>query len=179
MTRMAEGDLHARANIQGNHEVAVIAKRFDHMAALIENRVAEMESYQNKYEAFVPSKPFYLLRKNGIRGALSGDGKDFIASVLTINTYDEYETDNLYEKGFCAYNAYLSKQIPVIHTYGGVVNKIFCYGENVVFTKEVQQHAVECAIAVLERLKETEEVFLQESQKKNSVLVSLVCPRDG
>lgn len=159
MTRMAEGDLHARANIQGNHEVAVIAKRFDHMAALIENRVAEMESYQNKYEAFVPSKPFYLLRKNGIRGALSGDGKDFIASVLTINTYDEYETDNLYEKGFCAYNAYLSKQIPVIHTYGGVVNKIFRYGENVVFTKEVQQHAVECAIAVLERLKETEEVF--------------------
>lgn len=159
MTQMAEGDLHARANIQGNHEVAVIAKRFDHMAALIENRVAEMESYQNKYEAFVPSKPFYLLRKNGIRGAMSGDGKDFTATVLTINTSDKYDNHTLYHKGFSTYNVYLNKQIPVIHTYGGVVNKIFRYGENVIFTKEVQQNAVECAIAVLDRLKETQEVF--------------------
>lgn len=159
MTKMAEGDLHARANIKGNHEVAVIAKRFDLMAALIENRVAEMESYQNKYEAFVPSKPFFLLRKNGIRGALSGDGKDFTASVLTINTSDKYDNDNIYHKGFSAFNAYLDKQIPVIHTYGGFVNKIFRYGENVIFTKEVQQNTIECAIGVLERLKETEEVF--------------------
>lgn len=159
MTKMAEGDLHARANIKGNHEVAVIAKRFDHMAVLIENRVAEMESYQNKYEAFVPSKPFFLLRKNGIRGALSGDGKDFTASVLTINTSDKYDNDNIYHQGFSAYNGYLDKQIPVIHTYGGFVNKIFRYGENVIFTKEVQQNTLECAIAILERLKETDEAF--------------------
>lgn len=159
MTKMAEGDLHARANIKGNHEVAVIAKRFDHMAALIENRVAEMESYQNKYEAFVPSKPFYLLRKNGIRGALASDGKDFTATVLTINTSDKSDHHTLHHEGFSAYNAYLNQEIPVIHTYGGVVNKIFRYGENVIFTKEVQQNAVECAIAVLERLKGTDEVF--------------------
>lgn len=159
MTKMAEGDLHERANIKGNHEVAVIAKRFDHMAALIENRVAEMESYQNKYEAFVPSKPFYLLRKNGIRGALAGDGKDFTATVLTINTSDKSDHHTLHHEGFSAYNAYLNQEILVIHTYGGVVNKIFRYGENVIFTKEVQQNAVECAIAVLERLKGTDEVF--------------------
>lgn len=159
MTKMAEGDLHERANIKGNHEVAVIAKRFDHMAALIENRVAEMESYQNKYEAFVPSKPFYLLRKNGIRGALVGDGKDFTATVLTINTSDKSDHHTLHHEGFSAYNAYLNQEILVIHTYGGVVNKIFRYGENVIFTKEVQQNAVECAIAVLERLKGTDEVF--------------------
>lgn len=159
MTKMAEGDLHERANIKGNHEVAVIAKRFDHMAALIENRVAEMESYQNKYEAFVPSKPFYLLRKNGIRGALAGDGKDFTATVLTINTSDKSDHHTLHHEGFSAYNAYLNQEILVIHTYGGVVNKIFRCGENVIFTKEVQQNAVECAIAVLERLKGTDEVF--------------------
>lgn len=144
MTKMAEGDLHERANIKGNHEVAVIAKRFDHMAALIENRVAEIESYQNKYEAFVPSKPFYLLRKNGIRGALVGDGKDFTATVLTINTSDKSDHHTLHHEGFSAYNAYLNQEILVIHTYGGVVNKIFRYGENVIFTKEVQQNAVEC-----------------------------------
>lgn len=160
MTRMAEGDLHARANIQGNHEIAVIAKKFDHMAELIENRVEEMETFQRKYEAFVPSKPFYLLRKNGIRGALAGDGKDFTATVLTINTAKAQSgKSNPYQHGFSVYNKYLSKQIPIIHAYGGVVNKIFRYGEDAIFTKEIQNQAVECAIAVMEKLKDANAEF--------------------
>lgn len=160
MTQMAEGNLKARANIQGNHEIAVIAKRFDHMAELIENRVTEVEAYQNKYEAFVPSKLFYLLRKNGIRGALSGDGKDFTATVLTIHTLHEKNGDsNPYQESFSDYHEYLNKQISVIHTYGGIIHKIFRHGEIAIFTKDTQHNAIECAIAVLEKLKDEDEAF--------------------
>lgn len=67
MTEVAKGNLSFRANILGNNEIAVISNKFDRMAELIENRFDEIETFQNKYEAFVPSKLFYILRKKGIK----------------------------------------------------------------------------------------------------------------
>lgn len=160
MTEVAKGNLSFRANISGNNEIAVISNKFDIMAELIENRFDEIETFQNKYEAFVPSKLFYILRKKGIKEVYAGDGKNFTATVMSVNSlgYKKAVIEK-YDQVFSYSNTYLPKQIPIIHSYGGVIRRIFEGGEETIFTKETQNNVAECAIAIMDKLKYSNEGF--------------------
>ena len=160
MTEAANGNLHSRANIKGNHEIAVIADKFDKMAEVIENRVSEIETFQKKYEAFVPSKLFYILRKNGIKGAFAGDGKNFTATVMAVNSAGYKKAVlNKYDEVFSYSNKYLPKEIPIIHSFGGVVRRIFEGGEETIFTKEAKNNTAECAVELMQKLNDSNEGF--------------------
>ncbi len=160
MTEAANGNVYARANIKGNHEIAVIADEFDKMAEVIENRVSEMEAFQKKYESFVPSKLFYILQKSGIKGVSAGEGKNFNATVMAVNSVG-YKRAVLkkYDEVFSYSNKYLPKEIPIIHSYGGTVRRIFEGGEETVFTKESKNNAAECAVDLMQKLNDTKEGF--------------------
>ncbi len=160
MTDVAKGNLSARANIRGNHEIAVIGGEFDKMAELIENRVCEVEEFQKKYEAFVPSKFFYILKRNGIREAAAGDSGIFTATVMAVNSSGYKDAViRKYDEVFLYSNKYLPKEIPIIHSYGGIIRRIFEGGEETIFINETQNKAAECAIDVIESVKDSGEKF--------------------
>ncbi len=160
MADVARGNLSARANISGNHEIAVIGREFDKMADLIENRVCEVEEFQKKYEAFVPSKFFYILKRNGIKEAAAGDSGIFTATVMAFNSSGYKDAViKKYDEVFLYSNKYLPKEIPIIHSYGGIIRRIFEGGEETIFINGTQNKVAECAIDVIESVKDSGEKF--------------------
>ena len=130
------------------------------MADLIENRVEEIQSFKNKYEAFIPSKLFFILNKKGIKNVDAGEGKNFTATVMAVNSYG-YEKAVIkdYNQIFSYSNTYLPKQIDVIHSYGGVISKIFEGGEETIFTNEVKNNVIKCAVSIMDKLRNSNEGF--------------------
>ena len=120
----------------------------------------DMKAFQKKYESFVPSKLFYILQKSGIKCVSAGEGKNFNATVMAVNSVG-YKRAVLkkYDEVFSYSNKYLPKEIPIIHSYGGTVRRIFEGGEETVFTKESKNNVAECAVDLMQKLNDTKEGF--------------------
>ncbi|MDO4278951.1 MAG: HAMP domain-containing protein [Lachnoclostridium edouardi] len=152
---LTDGQLDARANVKGSSEVAGIAAMFNRIAENAEKQVQHIESFQKKYEAFLPGEIFGLFGKNGIQNIQPGDEKEIQGTVMALGNVEDRKQnpgDTEYGSGyvFAKINKRLECQIPVIKACGGIVCRFTKSGLETIFPQGDRRQALLAAVSAVQ-----------------------------
>ena len=141
---LTDGRLDTRVYVGGNSEIAGIAAAFNRIAENAEGQVHRTESFQKKYEAFLPREIFGLFGKNGIEKIRPGDEKQVQAAVLALGGGENQE------HSFKRRNRRLEYQIPVIKANGGIVFRLTSSGIEAIFPQRERQGILLAAVLAVQ-----------------------------
>lgn len=153
-SRMADGNLSARAGIRGAGEIAGVGRLFDRMAGTLERQAEGTEAFRRKYEAFVPAPLFFFLNRKGIRAVKAGDETELWASILAVGAAGMGEKGEPEGRNpFKDSNRFLAGQIPLIREKGGIIRRLIGRGGESIFPENSQKKALDAAVSVLKAAK--------------------------
>ena len=167
------GRLGVQTTVRGRDEVAEIGRAFNQMSASVEYHVNELNSLNDGYFRFVPSKMFQILRKSSVIDVRLGDQIQGALTILYFNVvdFDKIARGLTGEGMFAQINLLFSNLIPVVNENGGVVDKFVDAGLVAFYTNGSEQ-ALNTAVSVCQTIDLIGELQEQEPERGPGIRIA-------
>ncbi len=120
---LADGIYGQVVHVRGRDEIGEIARVFNRMSLNIQNHVTEINTINDVYHKYVPSRFFQLLRREGVLDARLGDQRQRELTVLDFNMadFDSSIRQMSSEEMFGSINSILQRAIPDVIRSEGII----------------------------------------------------------
>ena len=155
-SRMAEGDLAHRANVQRTDEIGALAATFNDMAGTLEASFGRLEATLTSFERFVPRKFLGVVAPDGIEKIRVGERATRTITILfsDIRGYTSLSEAMSAEQMFELLNDYLARMGNEIDPRGGFIDKYIGDAIMALFDEEHTDEALLACLAMRRSLAE-------------------------
>jgi len=147
---MAGGNLEHRADVDRSDEIGSLATTFNHMAAALAAKIAQIRATLVSFERFVPRKFLEVVAPEGIENIQVGSYTNRPLTILfsDIRGYTSLSERSTNEEMFQLLNEYLPAMGEPIESSGGFIDKYIGDAIMALFDAETTDGAVDAAIGM-------------------------------
>lgn len=156
--QVSEGDFGTEMRVRGHDELSEIMKVFNRMSASIAGNMEEMQSLNEAYYRYVPSRILTLLGKESIRDICLGDEANAKLAVMSIQMADFERNIRKKSTGemLHAINQILDVSASVVSEHAGMIESIENAGFTALFEGDCEM-AVSGAVTICQKLNQMEQ----------------------
>jgi class 3 adenylate cyclase len=165
-TKIADGDLEHRADIQRTDEIGALAATFNEMATVLQASFSRLQRTLESFERFVPGKFLTVIASDGIENIQVGVASTRLITILfaDIRGYTSMSEQMTPLETFALLNDYLACMGQVINDTGGFIDKYIGDAIMALFEDETTGCALHAALAMQQSLKVFNEKRSREFQ---------------
>lgn len=156
--QVSEGDFGTEMRVRGHDELSEIMRVFNRMSASIAGNIEEMQTLNEAYYRYVPSRILTLLGKESIRDIDLGDEANARLTVMSIQMADFERNIRRKSTGEMLYaiNQILEISVSVISEHAGMIESIENAGFTALFEGDCEM-AVSGAVTICQKLNQMEQ----------------------
>ncbi len=150
---LADGKYGQLIRVRGSDEISEITRVFNRMSLNIQNHVGEINTINEAYHRYVPSRFFRLLGKESVLDTRLGDQRQRQLAVLNFNVIDFDQTIRQMssEEMFAFINRILRQAIPDVVQSEGMIETFQDGGFTALYPDECEK-ALNAAVSICQRL---------------------------
>lgn len=156
--QVSEGDFGTEMRVRGHDELSEIMRVFNRMSAGIAGNMEEMQTLNEAYYRYVPSRILTLLGKESIRDIYLGDEANARLAVMSIQMADFERNIRRKSTGemLHAINQILEVSVSVVSEHAGMIESIENAGFTALFEGDCET-AVSGAVTICQKLNQMEQ----------------------